>query len=271
MMKRKFLAVVLPIVGCATLVGSGFSAWYFGSTGDANFTWNGTVEVTDEIVNENGVITLKNRTEANDIIDGEHLILDQGTVDTSKENYNELGISFNSTTTTATIDNTKTWAMVATYNDLNQTLEDLYNNTYTIEITLKISLHKTLEKYLVLNTNHTASVESDVKNDVFKETLTFEDGTTTEGDYTVYTLVYTPSISNIKESTVNWTITMDLSTVNKKNTLLTYEKSSGGSDATQTIKKPTSSGELTSMTNQLKAAGASSLIKFDAEIAIVDQ
>ena len=29
MMKRKFLAVVLPIIGCATVVGSGFSAWYF--------------------------------------------------------------------------------------------------------------------------------------------------------------------------------------------------------------------------------------------------
>ena len=32
MMKRKFLAVVLPIVGCATVVGSGFSAWYFSDT-----------------------------------------------------------------------------------------------------------------------------------------------------------------------------------------------------------------------------------------------
>ena len=36
MMKRKFLAVVLPIIGCATVVGSGFGAWYFGEVTGVN-------------------------------------------------------------------------------------------------------------------------------------------------------------------------------------------------------------------------------------------
>lgn len=38
MMKRKFLAVVLPIIGCATVVGSGFGAWYFGEVTGVNDT-----------------------------------------------------------------------------------------------------------------------------------------------------------------------------------------------------------------------------------------
>ena len=29
MMKRKILAVTIPVVGCLTVVGAGFSAWYF--------------------------------------------------------------------------------------------------------------------------------------------------------------------------------------------------------------------------------------------------
>ena len=39
MLKRKILAAVLPVVAAGTVVGSGFSAWYFGSlTGDGYVT-----------------------------------------------------------------------------------------------------------------------------------------------------------------------------------------------------------------------------------------
>lgn len=271
MMKRKFLAVVLPIVGCATLVGSGFSAWYFGSTGQADSAWYGTVDVTDEIVNEGGVITLKNRAEENDIASSEYLILDQGSVNTASDTYSDIGISFSSTKSTATIDNTKTWAMVARYNDPGQTLMDLYNNTYKIEVTLKVKLHNILEKYVVLNTSHTATVKNDVGIGILNDTLEFEDGTTTEGDYTVYTMKYIPDIETVNQATVNWTITMDLSTEQKKNALLTYEKATGGTGNAQTFQKPKTPGELTAMTGALEAPGVSNLIVFDAEIAIVDR
>ena len=66
MMKRKFLAVILPIIGCATVVGSGFSAWYFGQDvvvdtgGNTNIGMNITEEV--EATNANLSIDLSATT-----------------------------------------------------------------------------------------------------------------------------------------------------------------------------------------------------------------
>ena len=84
MMKRKFLAVILPIIGCATVVGSGFSAWYFGNTvatgGEGSTTIN--VEVTDEIRDASG--TLRVDTSDSTIKD-KVLILDQGGFKNTRE------------------------------------------------------------------------------------------------------------------------------------------------------------------------------------------
>ena len=75
MMKRKLLAVVLPLIGCATVVGSGFAAWYFGDSvsggDDANF--GAKVNITAEVGNEN--TTLTGSCTSTDMPD--YLILDQ--------------------------------------------------------------------------------------------------------------------------------------------------------------------------------------------------
>ena len=76
MMKRKLLAVVLPLVGCATVVGSGFAAWYFGDTvgNGAVGKLNPNVNITAEIDSQNTTLTGSFTSEGMPTL----LILDQG-------------------------------------------------------------------------------------------------------------------------------------------------------------------------------------------------
>ena len=155
MMKRKFLAVVLPIVGCATLVGSGFSAWYFGEAANVPLNWQTNIDVTEEIKDETGVLSIKKATvedNANALLDSDYLVLDQGTVN-QNNNYEQQGISFNKAGDPAVVaNNPKVWQFTATYNNTIQGVKDLYNNGMKVVVDLKISVNSTLDKYLHLDT-----------------------------------------------------------------------------------------------------------------------
>ena len=61
MMKRKLLAVVLPLIGCATVVGSGFAAWYFGEieTTGSNTAAQVNVNVTKEVMHADRLLKLE--------------------------------------------------------------------------------------------------------------------------------------------------------------------------------------------------------------------
>lgn len=155
MMKRKFLAVVLPIIGCATVVGSGFSAWYFDegvAYGEGGST-STNVNVTEEIKASTGNldIVLKGTS-----IDGKKdtLVLDQGG---ARNNSVNSGIMFgdeNSTVTKKTED--KAWAFTVTYyatkgggsqaNPL--TIDELYASGLRIRIEMKVTIGTTLYKYI---------------------------------------------------------------------------------------------------------------------------
>lgn len=277
MMKRKFLAVVLPIVGCATLVGSGFSAWYFGTTANVPLGWDSTVDVTPDISKEDGVVKIANKQGTEYLQDGEHFILDQGTVDTSKPaEYAKVGIAFveapSEGTQLPTVipdSSTTKWAVDVTYNNDNQSLANLYNNEMEVVVTMTISVHNILEKYIVLDTNQKFDLTSTDTSAYPDTELSFNPSTTQDNGYTVYTLQYTPTIKNVDLTNVTWTIELDMSTEYKANKLFSYEVSTVAEDSK--VKKPTSSAELKTMSDNLKEIVDGTGLKFAASVAIVDR
>lgn len=85
MLNRKLLALVLPAVAVSALVGSGFSAWYFGVDSIEGKSHNVNVSVTDKVEKAVGTLALS-ETQATT------LTLDQGG-STNATNPNK-GISF---------------------------------------------------------------------------------------------------------------------------------------------------------------------------------
>lgn len=171
MMKRKFLAVVLPIIGCATVVGSGFSAWYFGqdvANGDKGST-NIGINVTEEV--KASTANLKINLDAT-TIDGVEkddgaeeddgtekekdgrLVLDQGG---ARNKSVDSGIMFGKDTSTVTTatgkpDNNKVWAFTVSYDGTvggdSLTIDELYDAGLRIRIEMKVTIGTTLYKYI---------------------------------------------------------------------------------------------------------------------------
>ena len=90
MLKRKILAAVLPVVAAGTVVGSGFSAWYFGNlTADSKST-SLSIYVEDEVTSIGNVVTwinasnvagvgvIGNGFEYDELNYGLRIVLDQG-------------------------------------------------------------------------------------------------------------------------------------------------------------------------------------------------
>ena len=278
MMKRKFLAVVLPIVGCATLVGSGFSAWYFGETANVPLNWQTNIDVSEEIKDDTGVLSIKKATvedNENALLDSDYLVLDQGTVKTADLNYTKQGISFNASGNPDVVaNNEKVWQFTATYSNTLQGVKDLYDNGMKIVVDLKISVNSNLDKYLHVDTSKVVEVVSDVETSVFGENLKINAPTETGSDgFNVYTIKYEPKIQNSANNsgTVNWTFTLDMGTTNKINKLFTYESITGGEGVNETIEKPKTTEDFAKMNAALDGKGAGALLKFDASIAIVER
>ena len=277
-MKRKFLAVVLPIVGCATLVGSGFSAWYFGETANVPLNWQTNIDVSEEIKDDTGVLSIKKTTfddNKNALFDSDYLVLDQGTVNTADPNYTKQGISFNASTDPDLVtNNAKVWEFTATYSNTKQGVKDLYDNGMKIVVDLKISVNSDLDKYLHVDTSKVVDVVSTVETSVFDEELKINAPTATGSDgFNVYTMKYEPKIQNSVDNSaeVEWTFTLNMGTTNKINNLFTYESTTGGEGVNETVAKPKTTQEFADMNAALDGKGAGALLKFDASIAIVER
>lgn len=162
MMKRKFLAVVLPIIGCATVVGSGFSAWYF--NGDVvNGTDGSTsigIKVTEEVEASEGNLdinldatTINDDTIIGDKKYGPRLVLDQGG---ARNNSVDSGIMFGDETSTVTkATEGKVWAFTVSYDGtLGDTAEDpltideIYDAGLRIRVEMTVTIDSTLNKYI---------------------------------------------------------------------------------------------------------------------------
>lgn len=79
MMKRKFLAVVLPIIGCATVVGSGFGAWYFGEVTGVKDTdsFHLGIDVSEEVKDATGSLSISGGN-LEGALNNKVVMLDQG-------------------------------------------------------------------------------------------------------------------------------------------------------------------------------------------------
>lgn len=152
MMKRKFLAVILPIIGCATVVGSGFSAWYFG-TGVATASSGSktvNVDVTNEIKGASGTLSV-DPTESTII--GKTLILDQGGF---KNPSVDSGIMFGDATSTVTTATDEfywnfTVSYDGTYGESDEkllTIDEIYNAGLRIRVEMTVTIDSTLNKYI---------------------------------------------------------------------------------------------------------------------------
>lgn len=155
MMKRKFLAVVLPIIGCATVVGSGFSAWYFDegvAKGDGGST-SINVNVTEEIKASEGNLKIGLKGTS---IDGKKdtLVLDQGGARNDSVNSGIMFGDENSTVTKKT--DGKAWAFTVSYDGTNGgvsqanplTIDELYESGLRIRIEMKVTIGTFLYKYI---------------------------------------------------------------------------------------------------------------------------
>ena len=150
MMKWKFLAVVLPLIGCATVVGSGFSAWYFGNTvttGDSGST-TVNVDVTDEIRDASGTLSVDTSAST---IKNKILILDQGGFENDSPDSGIMFGDTGATETTATSGNK--WDFTVKYDGTvgegdELTLGELYDAGLRIRINLSIEIKGDLGKYI---------------------------------------------------------------------------------------------------------------------------
>ena len=90
MLKRKMLAILLPTVAAVTLVGSGFSAWYFNQKVSGNVSGNVGVDITDAVGDIGTLAATEGAANASE--DKFNLILDQGGY--GNLDNPEVGISF---------------------------------------------------------------------------------------------------------------------------------------------------------------------------------
>ena len=219
MMKRKLLAVVLPLIGCATVVGSGFAAWYFGdsvSGGDIG-KFGAAVNITAEVGNEN--TTLTGSYTSTDMPDT--LILDQAPAkaDGSVNDVETQGIAFTKgeKDVIASEEKVNPFVFSVQYNGDGKTLADLYTGgKYRVRVEIKIDLAD-LQGYVDL----VSGVKVAITNST-GEPLEDSVGTFTEVQENIYTTNYYAPTDYDDSTTANWTFTLDLSTSGYENELLKY-------------------------------------------------
>ena len=279
MMKRKFLAVVLPIIGCATVVGSGFSAWYFGETtgASAGNDFGVNIGITDEVNAKEGALTISNSVTS---FDGYYLILDQGGAK-NKKNADSGIMLFQSsgepdsgesdsgepedlpdevTTTTG-----NTWKFDIDYsgslktdNTTKTTIKDLYAAGLQIRFEISISYSETLYNYLLVKYDSAAIVmKSAADTSVGTGGVNLKFGEPVVADSIVtYTANHKVEGESLSVAEANYGFTLDMNTTGENfvNALFKYNN------------KPQESGDLSTMKSKI----ASEKITFTVKAIIED-
>ena len=268
-MKRKFLAVILPLVGCATLVGSGFSAWYFGTTMPAKGTVEGSsnVDVTGEL--ESDTYLSIAFTESSEIKGSTstqyHVVLDQGGVENTDV---KAGIMFTSDTNATKTIGTQDldFSFTVTYSNSNHELSDLQEIydaglaikvDFSVEIADSVTDTGNLADYIEFNSELVATVDSTGASVGEGETSDLKPDTKNSNKIVSTYVVKDPKKRGI--TSASWTFTLDLDTDSEKlhNYLLKYKEKPAGKD--------TGSAQLAAM----DAAAEGATIKFLAKASIV--
>ena len=266
MMKRKILAVTIPVVGCLTVVGSGFSAWYFGEKIDTGSNGQSivNVNVTEEVKASQGELTIN--TSGTNL--GTTLILDQG----GPKNYSlDSGIMFGESTAKETTVNTDAkWHFTVTFTgyqegDQKLTLDKIYDAGLQVRISAEISLGGNLKDYVEFKDNLTLSVTPTGDGQTVRMDKN-EDGTKLQGEY----IVTDANAGNVQ--TAVWTFEMTAKTTksgdNYSNELLRYKASSGANDEVETT--PTGKPNATGEPEKMGLALADAKITFNVTARIED-
>ena len=250
MMKRKLLAVVLPLVGCTTVVGSGFAAWYFGDTigngGVGKLSPN--VNITAEIDSQNTTLTGSYNPAGMPTC----LILDQGpaNADGSANDEETQGIAFASEPKSVikSSENVKDFVFTVNYKGGENSLKDLKDDgNYRIRVEVKIDL-TALKGYVDLASTAKVTMAETASDAINGGELTFDE---VEEDGNIYTATYTAPTDDDTTTAANWTFTLGLSTTGYKNVLLKYADG----------KKPTNHEKYVEMTG---AIGTSAQVNITA-------
>ncbi len=183
-MKRKLFISLLSTVGGLAIIGSGFSAWYFGNDTVAGANSDISV-IVEPLASQLGTITADDTTKYN-------LILDQGGY-RNKENL-DAGISIkNETDYVQTIG--------ATYTLTKDNIENVYNAGLVGTFTAIVTIKSDLAKYINFKDsfNDTNVTSSNIKTD------------NTTGDF-VRTFTKTVEITNDYTNDVTSTFTFHVDT-----------------------------------------------------------
>lgn len=232
-MKRKLLIGALAFVGGLTVVGSGFSAWYFGST---ELTKDNAINhyVTD-IADNIGTLTDLNES------DKLYIILDQG----GYENINDAtkGVSITKSETTPTDEalGDEVATIGAKYEISKEnfvTLHDAGIEKGTFTATLNLST--AAQTYLKFVASPSVSVDTDKVTDGLTRTDT--------------TLTYTYDVDFTATVTADYskTFTFDSSTTDTVNALLQYNTKPATKDAYEAMKTALGSESLLTINYSFK-------------------
>ena len=259
MMKRKFLAVILPIIGCATVVGSGFSAWYFG-----NPVVNGEgviqlgIDVSEEV---KGSITI---TDSNiSALDNKKVMLDQGGLNNTDVNSgisivgeSVLGTTFNIANHVDEIDDVY-YGFTVNYDGTNTSLSQIYDAAMKINVSVTIDfIGDNLFNYIELQDGLKLQVTANPANTAVAATF---DEVESPSLGAAKSFVASIDITKPATETENgkWIFKLDMKTTltegNYKNEFLKYKDSSG--DGESSAGKPDDTGEPEIMANKLTDAG----------------
>lgn len=157
MLKRKILAAVLPVVAAGTVVGSGFSAWYFGNFGnESSSTVSVGIDVADssDSIGELTTSLLKGNLETkyDQSTNYPELMLDQGTGEDRITNE-QLGISF------VDNNNTKIDGIIFEYKILEKDLANLCTAGLSLKLSASITINTTLSEYVELRTDESGFLD----------------------------------------------------------------------------------------------------------------
>lgn len=225
MMKRKFLAVTIPVVGCITVVGAGFSAWYFSDVlpGAENSTLN--IHVTEKVDSMEGALKIS-QTNIGDVLEDKYLILDQGGF---KNNDPLFGIMIADSVGNETVKDDRTYSFKVKFDGTGLsglTLNKLYDANMELSVTVEIDLSNKLFQYVTLVDDVSMKVSYPQTSGLPDETATFTDDNSDNKWTATYTLdaeihseLFDKDISQFE-----WTFEIDLSTsADLKNSLFRYK------------------------------------------------
>ena len=218
MMKRKILAVTIPVVGCITVVGAGFSAWYFSDVTPGNESSTLNIHVTEKVDSLDGALSLASNKD--DALQNKYLILDQG----GFKNADPLcGIMIANSEVEETVQNDRTYSFKVKFDGTKSglTLNKLYDANMKLSVTVEIDLSDKLYQYVTLVDGVSMKVI-----EYPDETLTFVN--TDELNYK-WTATYTLEADKLSELAIGdnsyfeWTFEINLTTsAELENSLFRY-------------------------------------------------